>query len=343
MADARFHTRTGPFALGALAQATQLFALPEGVDTGLEIKDVAPLETAGPTDLSFLENKKYLPAMKASKAGFCVLLPDFSDQVPDGMIPLFTPHPYLAYAMIAQAFYPARPSSGLIHPAASVDATAQIGEGVEIGANAVVESGAIVGDGSVLAANVTVGTNVSVGQGCRIGANASLETCIVGDRVTIQAGVRIGTPGFGFAPHPEKHRTVPQLGRVLIGDDCNIGANTTIACGSGHDTKIGNNVWIDNLSQIAHNVEVGDGSILVAQIGIAGSSKLGRFVQMGGQAGVAGHVVVGDQVRIGAKSGVMNDVEAGATIIGQPAIPEKEFWRQLIALKRLGSKKGTGK
>lgn len=342
MADPRFHRRAGPFPVGALAEQLKLFALPEDADPGAVISDVAPLETAGPDDLSFLENRKYLPQMKASKAGFCVMQPEFVADAPEGMVPLATPHPYLAYAMIAQALYPARASTGAIHPAASIDPTASIGDRVEIGANAVVEAGAVVGNDTIISANVTIGANVSLGGGCRIGANASLETCIIGDRVTIQAGARIGTPGFGFAPHPERHQTVPQLGRVLVGNDCHIGANTCVASGSGHDTVIGNNVWIDNLVQVAHNVEIGDGSILVGQVGIAGSAKLGKFVQMGGQSGLAGHIKVGDQVRIGAKSGVMGDVEPGATIIGQPAIPEKEFWRQLIALKRLGTKKGRG-
>jgi UDP-3-O-[3-hydroxymyristoyl] glucosamine N-acyltransferase len=342
MADSKFHKRSGPLPLGVMAKQLQLFQIPDGADAAALITDVAPLETAGPTELSFLENRKYLGAMKDSKAGFCVMLPEFADQAPQGMVPLATPHPYLAYAMIAQALYPLRPSSGVVHASASVDPAANVEADVEIGAHAVIEAGAQIGAGTIIAANATIGTNVTVGEQCRIGANSSLETCVVGDRVTIQAGARIGTAGFGFAPHPERHRAVPQLGRVLIGNDCTIGANTCVACGSGHDTVIGNNVWIDNLCQIAHNVEVGDGSILVGQVGVAGSAKMGRFVQIGGQAGVAGHVSVGDQVRIGAKSGVMGDVEAGSTIIGQPAIPEKEFWRQLIALKRLGSRKGKG-
>lgn len=343
MPDPRFHTRAGPFPLGALAENLKLFQLPANADGAALIHDVAPLESAGPSDLSFLENRKYLAEMKASKAGFCVMLPEFADQVPDGMIALATPHPYLAYAMIAQALYPARGSTGVVHQAASVDASASIGENVEIGANAVIEAGASVGAGTIIAANATVGVNVTVGMNCRIGANVSLETCDVGDRVTVQAGACIGMPGFGFAPHPERHQTVPQLGRVVIGNDCHIGSNTCVASGSGHDTVIGNNVWIDNLVQVAHNVEIGDGSILVGQVGLAGSTKIGRFVQMGGQSGASGHIKIGDQARIGAKSGVMGDVEPGATLIGQPAIPEKEFWRQLIALKRLGSKKGKGK
>ena len=343
MADPRFHGRQGPFALGELARMTGLFQLPEGVDPDRQIKDVAPLETAGPDDLTFLENRKYLPQLAESRAGFCVIDPELAERVPAGMTPLLTPHPYLAYALIAQALYPPRPATPGIHPSAVVDPSATIGAEAEIAANAVIEAGAEIGARTVIAANVTVGRGVVVGEDCRIAANASLETCILGDRVNIQAGARIGAPGFGFAPHPERHRTVPQLGRVLIGDDCHIGANTCIACGSGHDTVLGRNVWIDNLVQIAHNCEIGDGSILVGQVGMAGSTKVGRFVQMGGQAGLAGHIRVGDQVRIGAKSGVMNDVEDGATLIGQPAIPVKEFWRQMAALRRLGMRKGAGK
>ncbi|WP_416896641.1 MAG: UDP-3-O-(3-hydroxymyristoyl)glucosamine N-acyltransferase [Minwuia sp.] len=343
MADARFHERRGPFSLGELAEATRLFQIPEGADPARKVVDVAPLETAGPDDLTFLENRKYLEQLAGSSAGFCVIEPELIDRVPTGTVALATPHPYLAYALVAQALYPAPATRPGTHPAAYVDPSAKVGEGVEIAANAVVEAGAEIGDGTVVAANATVGRGVVVGRECRIGSNASLEFCILGDRVDVQAGARIGAPGFGFAPHPERHRTVPQLGRVLVGDDCHIGANTCIACGSGHDTVLGRNVWIDNLVQIAHNCEIGDGSILVGQVGMAGSTKVGRFVQMGGQAGLAGHIRIGDQARIGAKAGVMNDVEEGATLIGQPAIPVKEFWRQVAALRRLGSRKGAGK
>lgn len=343
MPDSRFHKRAGPFTVGDLASRTGLFELPDGADPARQVTDVAPLETAGADDLSFLENRKYLPQLADTGAGFVVVSPDLVDRVPEGTMALATPHPYLAYAMVAQAFYPAPPSSGEIHPGAAVDPGAQIGKNVEIGANAVIGAGAEIGDGTVIGPAATIGPNVVIGGDCRIGANCSLETCVLGDRVVLQPGARIGMPGFGFAPHPQRHQPVPQLGRVLIGDDCQIGANTCIACGSGHDTVLGRNVWIDNLVQIAHNVEIGEGSILVGQVGLAGSAKLGRFVQMGGQSGVSGHITVGDQVRVGAKSGVMNDTPDGATVIGQPAIPEKEFWRQLVAFRRLASKKGSDK
>lgn len=340
MPDSRFHRRAGPFALGDLARRTGLFQVPDGVDPARQIVDVAPLETAGPDDLSFLENRKYLSQLAETRAGFVVVDPALAERAPQETVALPTPHPYLAYALVAQALYPEAAGEAIRHPSAVVDPSAQVADGVAIGANAVVGPGAEVGAGTTIGPAATLGANVVVGRDCRIGANCSLETCVLGDRVVLQPGARVGMPGFGFAPHPERHQTVPQLGRVLIGDDCHVGANTCIACGSGHDTVLGRNVWIDNLVQIAHNVEIGDGSILVGQVGVAGSARIGRFVQIGGQAGIAGHVRIGDQVQIGAKSGVMNDVADGTVVIGQPAIPVKDFWRQLAALRRLVSKKG---
>ncbi|MEC9347881.1 MAG: UDP-3-O-(3-hydroxymyristoyl)glucosamine N-acyltransferase [Pseudomonadota bacterium] len=341
MADPRFHRRAGPFTLGELAARTKLFKLPEGAE-GAVVTDVAPLETAGAGDLSFLDNRQYLKALAATAAGFCVVAPEFADRVPQGSLALVTPHPYLAYATIAGLIYPEAAAVAGVHPSAVVDASAVLGEGVQVAAGAVICARAEIGQGSVIGPSVTVGEGVIIGAGCRIDANVSLECCILGDRVHAQSGARIGTAGFGFAPHPERHVPVPQIGRVIIGNDCQIGANSCIARGSGHDTIVGDNVWIDNLVQIAHNVEIGSGSILVAQVGIAGSARLGRFVQAGGQSGIAGHIRLGDGVRIGAKSGVMNDQDAGATILGQPAVPVREFWRQLAALKRLSEKKGKG-
>lgn len=339
MADPRFHRRAGPFTLAELARRTGLFALPDGTGEA-SVVDVAPLETAGPDELTFLENRQYLGALAGTKAGFCVIAPEFVARVPAGTRALATPHPYLAYATIAGLFYPARAGAPGVHPSAVIDPTAILGAGVQVGAGSVVGAAAEIGAGVVLGANVTVGDGVVLGAGCRIDANASLEACILGERVTVQSGARIGPGGFGFAPHPQRHVPVPQVGRVLIGNDCQIGANACIARGSGHDTVIGENVWIDNLVQIAHNVEIGSGSILVAQVGVAGSARLGRFVQAGGQSGIAGHITIGDGVRIGAKSGVMNDQAAGGTILGQPAIGAREFWRQLAALRRLSGRKG---
>ncbi|MDF1720441.1 MAG: UDP-3-O-(3-hydroxymyristoyl)glucosamine N-acyltransferase [Minwuia sp.] len=341
MPDSRFHPRQGPFALGELAQQTGLFEVPDGIDPALSVQDALPLEQAGKGCLSFLDNRKYLPALETTSAEFCVISPDLADRVPEGTVALPTPHPYLAFAMISQALYPGTAPVSQVHATAVVGDDVVLGADLDIGAHVVIGARAEIGDGAVLGPNVSVGPGVVIGAGCRIDANASLETCILGQRVHVQSGARIGPGGFGFAPHPQRHVAVPQVGRVLIGNDCHIGANVCVARGSGHDTVIGNNVWIDNLVQIAHNVKIGDGSIIVAQVGIAGSSKLGQFVQVGGQAGVSGHVKVGNGVKIGALSGVMNDQPDGAVVLGQPAIPVRDFWRQLAAIRRLTTKKGT--
>jgi UDP-3-O-[3-hydroxymyristoyl] glucosamine N-acyltransferase len=204
----------------------------------------------------------------------------------------------------------------------------------------------VIEDGVVLGKNCFVGPNTVIEQGCSIGNNAVIESnvtishAIIGDDVFIKPGARIGQPGFGFYMDEQGHFDVPQLGRVLIGNHVHIGANTTIDRGSQADTLIGNGVRIDNLVQIAHNVEVGDNSVLVAQVGVAGSTKLGRFVIAAGQVGIAGHLTVEDGVKIAAQSGLMRNVGKGETVAGSPAVPVRDWHRQTIALQKLAKEKG---
>ena len=211
-----------------------------------------------------------------------------------------------------------------------------------IGANAVIEAEVRLGARCEVGANTVIGAGVEIGDDCRIAANVTLSHCLIGSRVVLHPGVRIGQPGFGFAPDVGAAVKIPQLGRVIIGDDVDIGANTTVDRGSGHDTVVGPGTMIDNLVQIGHNVVLGRGCILAAQVGISGSTKLGDFVMAGGQVGMAGHLNVGAGARIAGKAGVMRDVEPGATLVGSPAIPTAAFWRQVAALKRLTTKKGEG-
>lgn len=334
MADLRFHDRKGPFTLAELAECTGA-RLMEGADPGRRLVDVAPLETAGEDDLSFLDNKRYVEAFVGSKAGGCVVHPDFVAHAPEGMALLVTEKPYRVYALAAQAFYPLTfPSSG-ISPDASIDDDAQIGEECCIEAGAVVQANAEIGAGCWIGANAVIGRGVVLGAGSSVGANASIFNSLIGERCRIYPGARLGQDGFGFAPDPSEHLKIPQLGRVVVGDDVEIGANATIDRGAGPDTIIGDRCMIDNLVQIAHNVELGPGCVIVAQVGISGSTKLENYVFIGGQAGLTGHLKIGAGARIAAQSGVMRDIESGVTVGGSPAMPVREWHRQTAALSRL--------
>jgi UDP-3-O-[3-hydroxymyristoyl] glucosamine N-acyltransferase len=338
MADARFFTRAGPFTLGALAGMIGA-QLGEGADPSRTVLDVAPLDTAGPDDVSFLDNLKYLGAFEVSKAGACIVGAKHGARAPAGMALLIASEPYMAYARAAQVFYPATPASGIVHAGAHVDPSATLGPGCEVAAGAVIEAGAKLGARCIVSANAVVGRNVELGDDVRIGAGATLGHCIVGNRVTIHPGARIGQDGFGFAPDPRGHVKVPQLGRVLIGNDVEIGANSTVDRGSGPDTVIGDGTWIDNLVQIGHNVRLGRGCILAGQAGISGSTHVGDFTALGGQVGLAGHLKIGAGAQIGAKSGVMNDIPAGETWFGIPAMPIKQYFRRHATLTKLSERK----
>jgi UDP-3-O-[3-hydroxymyristoyl] glucosamine N-acyltransferase len=338
MADPRFFARAGPLTLAFLAERTG--AMLRGATAGsVLLRDVAPLETAGPDEVSFLDNRRYADAFARSRAGAAFVHPDLVDRAPAGMALLVTPLPYRAYALAAQAFYPPPPVRPGIAPSAVMDPTARLGSDCEIGHHVVIGAGAEVGAGSLIGANTVIGEGVVIGISARIGANVSLSHCLIGARATLHPGVRIGQDGFGFAVGTAEPVKVPQLGRVIIGDDVEIGANTTIDRGAGPDTVIGNGTMIDNLVQIGHNVVIGRCCVLVAQVGISGSTKLDDFVMIGGQGGLAGHLSIGKGARIGAKSGIMRDVGAGETVLGYPAVPIREFWRQTALLKRLADKK----
>jgi UDP-3-O-[3-hydroxymyristoyl] glucosamine N-acyltransferase len=340
MADQRFFDRAGPFTLDAIAALSGASLRGDPVDGGRLLRDVAPLETAGPEDVTFLDNRKYLEAFARSRAGAAFVDERAANRAPAGMALFLSSEPYKAYARAAQAFYPAAGVVSRRAPSAQIDAAAIVPEDCDIGANVVIERGARLGRRCRVGANTVIAAGVEIGDDCRIGANVTLTHCLIGSRVVLHPGVRIGQDGFGFAPDPSGPIKVPQLGRVLVGDDVDVGANTTIDRGSGPDTVIGSGSMIDNLVQIGHNVVLGRCCILAGQVGISGSTWLDDFVMIGGQGGLAGHLHIGSGARIAAKSGIMRDVPAGATVCGSPAVPLTEFMRQIAVLQALAKKKG---
>ncbi len=334
-ADVRFFGPGRPQTLSAIAAAAGA-SLPEGADPGRLFTGIGALQSAGPDDVSFLENRRYLPALKDTAAGAVLCTPDVQT-APPGCIALGTAQPYLGFARVAVLFYPAPGPAAGLHPTAVVAADAEIGTGCEIGPYAVVGAGARIGAGSILGPHAVVGPGCVFGPGCRLHAHSSASHTIAGAGVVLHPGARVGQEGFGFAPTPEgRYVTMPQLGLVRLGDGVEVGANACIDRGSQQDTVIGPGTRIDNLAQIAHNVAMGRGCVIVAQVGIAGSARLGDYVTLAGQVGVAGHLSIGSKARIGAQAGVMNDIPEAQDWVGSPAWPARDTLRAMAALRKLG-------
>jgi UDP-3-O-[3-hydroxymyristoyl] glucosamine N-acyltransferase len=339
LGDPRFFAQAGPLTLAEIAAAAGA-TLPAGADPARCFARAAPLDAATADSISFLEGARYAAALAASRAGACLMREADAAKAPDGMLVLACAQPYLAWARVLALFHPAAADRAAIDPAARIDPTARLDDGVAVRAGAVIGPRARIGAGALIGENAVVGEGVVLGAGCVIGALASVSHAILGDRVAIGPGARIGHAGFGFAPGPGGFVSVPQLGRVLIGDDADIGANTTIDRGSGQDTVIGAGCRIDNLVQIGHNVRLGRHCVIVSQAGVSGSTIVGDRAMLAGQAGLTGHLRIGTGARIGAQAGVMGDVPAGADVIGSPAQPVRDAWRAIAALNRLARPAG---
>ena len=320
----------------------------QGVDPDRHISGIAPLDRAAPSELTFMQSPKYVTQFAVTRAGICLTTEKFAAQAPARMAVLVTPAPYRAFVAVAQALYPGamQPSSlfaasgvspsALVHPSARLEASLTIDPAAVIGPRAEIGSGTVIAPGAV------IGPEVRIGRNCVIGAGSTIVHALIGDRVIIHPGVRIGQDGFGFVPGTAGHGKVPQVGRVIVQDGVEIGANTTVDRGAIRDTLIGEGTKIDNLVQIAHNVEIGRHCVLAAHSGISGSCTIGDYVMMGGRVGITDNITIGSGAMLAAGSGVMSNIPAGAKWGGAPAQPAREWLKENAALRRLARRGAAG-
>jgi UDP-3-O-[3-hydroxymyristoyl] glucosamine N-acyltransferase len=341
MAQPTFFQKPSPTRLAdvaALAKAT----LADPSRGSLEIRGLASLDEAGPRHLTFFDNLKYADQLAATKAGACLVSDRFAARVPDHVAVLKAAQPFRAFVRIAREWHgdALRPQSWIgndgIAPSAIIDPTARLEDGVVVDPLAVIGPEVEIGAGTVIGSAAVIGPGVKIGRDCNVGAHCAIQVALIGNNVLIHPGCSIGQDGYGFVFFgPEGHLKVPQTGRVVIQNDVEIGAGTTIDRGSLRDTVIGEGTKIDNQVQIGHNVTIGRHCLLAAQIGLAGSLTIGDNVSIGARAGLNNHITIGDGAQIAATSGVMDDIPANQRWGGHIARPVKQWFREVKTLERL--------
>jgi UDP-3-O-[3-hydroxymyristoyl] glucosamine N-acyltransferase len=327
--------------------ATLCGAVLEAPPHARRIVNIAPLDRAAPSDLTFLDHQRYAAAAAATFAGACLTTAALAKNLPPRVAALVVARPYDAFVKVARALFPhsLRPSS-LGKPdnfaGATIDPTARLESGVTVDPGAVIGYGVEIGAGTLIGANAVIGAEVRIGRDCAVGANTVVACALIGDRVIIHPGCNIGQDGFGFVMGGRGHLKVPHVGRVIIQDDVEIGAGTTIDRGALRDTVIGEGTKIDNMVQVGHNVSIGRHCVLVSQVGIAGSSTLEDFVVLGARAGVKDHVTIGEGSQIAATSNVNGNVPPGSRWGGTPAKPMRQWFREMNLVARLARERDAG-
>lgn len=348
MTDPVFFEPSRRFTAGEVAALTGAeLADPDMADA--EIVGVAGLDEGSDDKLVFVESKRQAASVTNISAAALLCPPGLDLDVPAGIAVLLTERPRAAFAQIAGLLFPpsvkplAMTGETGISPSAHVSPDARLEEDVIVEAGAVIGAGVAIGKGSIIAPNAVIGSNCRIGRGCYIGAGATLQFALLGDRVVIGPGSRIGQDGFGYFPGADGLEKVPQLGRVVVQDRVDIGANTTIDRGALSDTVIGEGTKIDNLVQIAHNCQIGRHCVIAGQVGLSGSVRIGDGAMLGGGAGIADHVTIGAGAAIAASGGVMHDIPPRERWGGTPARPIKQLFREQLALRKLAGSRTTGK
>ncbi len=344
-----FFERAGPFTLQVIAESIDA-KLTEGSDQSQLIEDVKPIHEAGKGHVTFVDNRKYFDFLDTTEASACILTAAAAKRAPENLTCLLTAEPYNRFARALQLFYPTAQHSLIFGDAPIdgeragrghtwIDPTAELEDGVVVEPGAIIGPESKVGRNTRICAGAVIGYRVYVGRDCYVGANVTLGHCLIGNDVIIHAGACIGQDGYGYAMGPAGHTKVYQVGRVIIQDKVDIGANTTVDRGALNDTIIGEGTKIDNLVQIGHNVSIGRHCIIVSGVAIAGSAVLEDFVALGGKVAVNGHITIGMGAQIAASSSIKDDVPAGGRWGGTPAKPITEWFRELTVLKQLAKKK----
>lgn len=340
--DPVFFTPTRSFTAGEIAALTGA-ALIDASKAQVSIRSIASAGNGATGDLVFVDGRKNASFFNGMQASVVLCPPEFAELAPPTTVVLTTKYPQMAFGMVGRLLFPTAAVPGSVTGETGISSraviadSARIEDGAIIEAGAVIGAGAAIGAGTVVAPNAVIGQNVQIGRNGFIGPNATVQFALIGDRVVIHAGAQIGQDGFGFTPGLTGPERMPQIGRVIIQNNVEIGANTTVDRGALTDTVIGEGTKIDNLVQIAHNVKMGRGCIVAGHCGISGSCTLGDFVMLGGRVGLADNLTIGSGAQIAAASGVMDNIPARERWAGAPAVPMRDFFRQVSAIRGLAA------